>query len=80
MADDGSKVHLFERWPLLLAAVALISAGLALDLTQESTQPYATICLILGSTAFGAFLYAEGARHREWLHHQKNGKSEEDKS
>lgn len=78
MSDGGDKTRLFERWPLLMASVVLISTGLALDLTSETERPYATTCLVLGATAFGAFLYAEGARHREWLHRQKKIKSEED--
>lgn len=56
----------FARWPLLAAAVTLGGAGLALDLSDAGAAPYAVACLMLSASAFGAFLYAEGARHREW--------------
>ena len=57
-----------SRWPLLLAAVLLAAAALTIDLTQTTgTAPSAVAALLaLASAAFGAFLYAEGARHREW--------------
>lgn len=57
---------MFTRWPTLLAAVVLVSTGLALDVTNQQYRTFAVACLALGSSAFGAFLYAEGARHREW--------------
>lgn len=56
----------FARWPLLLAAVTLVTIGLALDLADVAATPFASACLALGGAAFGAFVYAEGARHREW--------------
>jgi hypothetical protein len=61
-------VERFERWPLLGAAVVLAGTGLALDLTAAEVAPFAVACLALAAAAFGAFLYAEGARHREWWH------------
>ncbi len=60
------SVHDFTRWPTLLAAVTLTGTGLALDVADPSAAPYAAACLALGAAAFGSFLYAEGARHRDW--------------
>lgn len=57
----------FARWPLLAASVTLTGAGLALDLTNPAVSGFAAACLVLGASAFGAFVYAEGARHREWF-------------
>lgn len=54
----------FTRWPLLLAAVTLMSAGVALDLAAQA--PVAFGLWALASAAFGGFIYAEGARHRDW--------------
>jgi hypothetical protein len=56
----------FARWPTLLAAVTLTGSGLALDLADPAASPFAVACLTLGAVAFGAFVYAEGARHRDW--------------
>lgn len=58
--------HKLERWPLLLGATLLLTAGLALDLADSAAAPFAAACLALGAVAFGAFVYAEGARHRDW--------------
>jgi hypothetical protein len=55
----------FARWPLLLAGVTLVSAGVVLDL--ETQAPVAFGLWALASAAFGGFMYAEGARHRDWL-------------
>lgn len=55
-----------SRWPLLLAAVTLGVMGTALDLSNSSAVGLAVACVALSAAALGAFLYAEGARHREW--------------
>lgn len=54
------------RWPLLLAAVVLTTAAVGLDVTQAAGERLAVALIIMAATAWGAFLYAEGARHREW--------------
>jgi hypothetical protein len=54
----------FARWPLLLAAVTLMAAGLGLDYAAQSEVAYGLWAL--ASAAFGGFMYAEGARHRDW--------------
>lgn len=55
------------RWPLLLAAVVLSVTALGVDVTQGAASTGIAVALLaLAATAFGAFLYAEGARHREW--------------
>jgi hypothetical protein len=57
----------FKRWPLLMAAALTFGFGVGLDLSSRSTSSYiATGFFSLGAAAFGAFLYAEGIRHREW--------------
>lgn len=61
----------FARWPTLLAAVTLTGTGLALDLADPSAAPFAVACLTLGAVAFGAFVYAEGARHRDWTEDER---------
>jgi hypothetical protein len=61
------KVHPeYARWPTLLGAVTLTGAGLGLDLAEPASSPFAAACLALGAVSFGAFVYAEGARHRDW--------------
>jgi hypothetical protein len=62
----------FARWPLLAASTTLAGAGLALDLTSPDAAPFAVACLMLAACAFGAFLYAEGARHRDWTHAERS--------
>jgi hypothetical protein len=54
----------FARWPLLLAGVTLVSAGVALDLGTQA--PVAFGLFALAAASFGGFMYAEGARHRDW--------------
>jgi hypothetical protein len=54
----------FTRWPTLLAAVTLATSGVALDLASHA--PVAFALWALSAACFGAFLYAEGARHRDW--------------
>lgn len=78
MSED-EKTRAFARWPLLLACVVLVGTGLALDLHSEEIAPFAVACMTLGAAAFGAFLYAEGARHREWLHENMDKKQEPDR-
>lgn len=78
MAEGGGdKERLYSRWPLLLAAFILVTSGLALDLSRQETVPFAIACLVLGATAFGAFVYAEGARHREWWAHKNKEEPDE---
>jgi hypothetical protein len=56
----------FSRWPLALLCFGLIGAAIALDVTTDAGQRIAVACESLGIAAGGAFVYAEGARHREW--------------
>jgi hypothetical protein len=68
MADDREQeARAFARWPLLLAAVVAITVSVGLNLADQPSYAIASVLLGLGSAAFGAFLYAEGARHRDWL-------------
>lgn len=55
-----------SRWPLLLAALALVAAAIGMDLGSEGGTAVAAALLLLGAVCLGAFLYAEGARRREW--------------
>jgi hypothetical protein len=64
------------RWPVLLAGAVLASVGIGLDLTKQA--PIAYGLWALSSACFGAFLYAEGARHREWWHENMSGKDGND--
>lgn len=54
------------RWPLLTGAATLAALGIGLDLAEEAAVAYAV--WTLAAACVGAFLYAEGARHREWWH------------
>ena len=58
------NIERFERWPLLAAGTALAAAGVTVDLTASAPVAYGLWAL--ASASFGAFLYAEGARMREW--------------
>lgn len=53
-----------SRWPLLVAASVLLTVGLGVDLITGATVAAGVIAL--AAACIGAFLYAEGARHREW--------------
>jgi hypothetical protein len=64
--EGGSKVRVFARWPLLLAGLTMMSVGIGIDLTNQASIAY--VLWALASACVGAFLYAEGARHREWAH------------
>lgn len=75
MSED-EKTRVFARWPLLLACVVLVGTGLALDLHSDEIAPFAVACMTLGAAAFGAFIYAEGARHRDWLSSQREDEKE----
>lgn len=56
-----------SRWPLLLAAVLLVGAGVGVDYASSERGGLLAAALVtLGAAAVGAFLYAEGARHRDW--------------
>lgn len=56
-----------SRWPLLLACVVLVVGALGVDYVgSDRGYVLAAALLGLGAASFGAFLYAEGARHREW--------------
>jgi hypothetical protein len=60
-------VRELSRWPLLLAAVALLAAALGVDYVGSDRGYLLSAVLVgLAAAAFGAFVYAEGARHREW--------------
>lgn len=67
----------FSRWPLGLLSFALISVAVGLDLTTETTAAFAGAIEVLGIVTGGAFIYAEGAHHREWWT-QYNKKNEQD--
>lgn len=55
------------RWPLLLAAAVLVAGAIGVDyVSSERGYLLAAVLLGLGASCVGAFLYAEGARHREW--------------
>lgn len=53
------------RWPLLTAAATLAALGIGVDLAYGAPVAYAA--WTLAAACVGAFVYAEGARHREWL-------------
>lgn len=59
----------FARWPLLLAAGVFTGAAVGLDLTNDTSSYMVVVLFVLASISLGAFIYAEGARHREWLGH-----------
>jgi hypothetical protein len=61
-------VEQLRRWPLLLAAVTLGVLGVGLDVSNSAAAGLAVACIALSAASLGAFLYAEGARHREWWH------------
>ena len=80
MADEGEgREKFYSRWPLLLGTFLLIGSAVGLDLKGPGAYNVAIGLASLGAASFGAFIYAEGARHREWWHRRKNtDKSEED--
>lgn len=55
-----------SRWPLLLGAMLLIAVAVGIDLTHDSGLLVVEVLLIIAAVLIGAFVYAEGARHREW--------------
>jgi hypothetical protein len=61
----------FSRWPLAMLGFGLITVAVALDLTNTATAVLAGAIEVLGIAVVGAFIYAEGARHREWIDHNK---------
>ena len=54
-----------ERWPLLTSAGTFAALGVGVDLATGAPVAYAFMTLAAASV--GAFLYAEGARRREWF-------------
>ena len=55
------------RWPLLLAALATCAGALGVDLAAGHAAPsIVAVLLALSAVCLGAFVYAEGARHRDW--------------
>jgi multidrug transporter EmrE-like cation transporter len=82
--EQKPSQSVFTRWPLLLASVTLIGAAIGIDLSTEEAYAVAAGVAALGAATLGAFVYAEGARHREWLHEtiwkRKDERSEEDTS
>lgn len=60
----------FARWPLLVAGTTLAASGVGLDLAAQAPVAYGLWCL--AAACFGGFLYAEGARHREWLEQERD--------
>lgn len=57
----------YSRWPLLMASIVFASAAVALDLTNGTSLYMVVVLFVMASITLGAFIYAEGARHREWL-------------
>lgn len=56
-----------SRWPLLLGCVLLAVSALGVDVSQGATSAGVVAALLaLSAVCLGAFVYAEGARHREW--------------
>lgn len=66
------------RWPLLLAAVVLAAVAVGLDMSSGPGQALAVAAVALASACLGAFLYAEGARHREWWDRPRHGQDGDD--
>lgn len=64
------------RWPLLVAAVALIGTAVGVDLSTGPGAGIALAMVLLAAVMLGAFVYAEGARHRGWWH--RRGDDEDD--
>ena len=56
----------FSRWPLGMMGFGLIGVAVAMDLTTDIAAALASAIEVLGIAVVGAFIYAEGARHREW--------------
>lgn len=67
----------FSRWPLAMLGFGLISIAVALDLTNDAAVVLAGAIEVLGIATVGAFLYAEGARHREWWEHHTSEKHDD---
>lgn len=67
-----------SRWPLLLAAVILGVLGVGLDVSNSAAAGLAVACVSLAAACLGAFLYAEGARHREWWDRWRHADLEHD--
>lgn len=65
-----------SRWPLLLGALALSVTGVGVDLTSDAARGLAAVLLVLAAVCLGGFVYAEGARHREWLDRQDDDAAE----
>jgi hypothetical protein len=65
-------VDKLSRWPLLLGAVTLGVLGVGLDLSNTAAAGLAVACVALSAACLGAFVYAEGARHREWWAHHRH--------
>lgn len=59
------------RWPTLVGAVVFLTAAIGIDLTSDRATQLVTALVALSATCIGAFLYAEGARHREWWQSQQ---------
>jgi hypothetical protein len=71
MSGEEEKARAFSRWPLLLAALVTFGVGIGLDLRDDGTYAVAATLIGLGAASFGAFIYAEGARHRDWLRNDR---------
>lgn len=61
-----SKIAVFARWPLALAAAGLTLLAVGLDLSDTNSALVGGAILVLASVAIGAFVYSEGVRHREY--------------
>jgi hypothetical protein len=68
MNDDDRRFY--ARWPLLLAGLTLTGAAVGIDIGTEEGYAIAAGLAAMGAVAFGGFIYAEGARHREWFAHK----------
>lgn len=54
------------RWPTLVGSATFLTVAVGIDLTTEHEVALVEALVALSATCLGAFLYAEGARHREW--------------
>lgn len=59
----------FARWPMLAASAAFTTAAIGIDLSNPTSAYMVAVLFMLAAVTLGAFIYAEGARHREWLGH-----------
>lgn len=59
------------RWPTLVGAAVFLTTAVGIDLTSDHEVALVEALVALSASCLGAFLYAEGARHREWWQSQR---------